>query len=177
MGLEAADSGPISQRKGKHKPPSQTFTHSMEIAMFVIPLPRHSHEFSRQLERQIERRLDSLLQPDSKAISLRSPALDVSETDSEYRLQLDLPGVTKEAIKITIEGKRINIDAEQTPATEPGDGSRSLHRERAPTRYSRSLNLPQEVNQDGSSAKLEHGVLTLTLLKRQPSGASQLKVD
>jgi len=145
--------------------------------MFVIPLPRHSLEFSRQLERQIERRLDSLLQPDGKAISLRSPALDVSETDSEYRLQLDLPGVAKDAVKITIEGKRINIDAEQAPATEPSEGSRILHRERAPTRYSRSLNLPQEVNQDGSSAKLEHGVLTLTLLKRQPSGASQLSVD
>ncbi|MCV2420565.1 Hsp20/alpha crystallin family protein [Paucibacter sp. DJ2R-2] len=145
--------------------------------MFVLPMTRHSHEFSRQLERQIERRLESLLQADSKAISLRSPALDVSETDLEYRLQLDLPGVSKEAVKITIDGRRITIDAEQAAVAEPTEGSRMLHRERAATRFSRSLTLPQEVNQGDSSAKLEHGVLTLTLVKRQASGASQLKVS
>lgn len=145
--------------------------------MFVLPMTRHSHEFSRQLERQIERRLESLLQADSKAISLRSPALDVSETDQEYRLQLDLPGVNKEAVKITIDGRRITIDAEQAAAPEASEGSRVLHRERSATRFSRSLTLPQEVNQGDSSAKLEHGVLTLTLVKRQASGASQLKVS
>jgi HSP20 family protein len=140
--------------------------------MFVIPVSRHSAEFTRHIERL-------LAKPERNAVALRSPPLDVSETDSAYVLQLDLPGIAKEAVKIIIEGRRISIDAAQaelapetTLATE-----RPLHRERAVTRFSRNVVLPAEVNQADSIAKLENGVLTLTLVKRQPVGASHLVVN
>ncbi|MCV2355890.1 Hsp20/alpha crystallin family protein [Paucibacter sp. B2R-40] len=142
--------------------------------MFVIPVSRHSAEFTRQIERL-------LAKPERDAVALRTPPLDVSETDQAYILQLDLPGIAKDAVKITIEGRRISIDAVQTAAAAPQDATapveRPLHRERSLTRFSRSVVLPTEVSQSDSKATLESGVLTLTLVKRQPVGASHLTVN
>lgn len=140
--------------------------------MFVIPVSRHSAEFTRHIERL-------LAKPERDAVTLRTPPLDVSETDQAYSLQLDLPGIAREAVKISIEGRRINIDAVQSaPSPETSAATeRVLHRERAVTRFSRSIVLPTEVNQADSIAKLENGVLTLTLVKRQATGASHLTVS
>ncbi|MBT9493043.1 MAG: Hsp20/alpha crystallin family protein [Paucibacter sp.] len=144
--------------------------------MFVIPVSRHSAEFTRHIERL-------LAKPERDSVALRTPPMDVSETDQAYSLQLDLPGIAKEAVKISIEGRRINIDAVQAgPAPESSPGTptateRVLHRERAVTRFSRSIVLPTEVNQSDSKAQLENGVLTLTLVKRQPAGATHLTVS
>ncbi|WP_349743511.1 Hsp20/alpha crystallin family protein [Roseateles cavernae] len=135
--------------------------------MFVIPVSRHSADLSRHIERLFN----------TDAVALRSPALDVSETDTAYTLQLDLPGVAKEAVKIKIEGRRVSIDAEQTRAAEKAEGERVLYRERSVTRFSRTLALPQELNKNDSSAKLDNGVLTLTLVKRQPDNAGELSVS
>ncbi|MCX2861839.1 Hsp20/alpha crystallin family protein [Paucibacter sp. PLA-PC-4] len=137
--------------------------------MFVIPVSRHSADLSRHIER--------LFNTDQDAVALRSPALDVSETDAAYTLQLDLPGVAKEAVKIKIEGRRVSIDAEQTRAAEKAAGERVLYRERSVTRFSRTLALPQELNKSDSTAKLDNGVLTLTLVKRQPDNAGELSVS
>src|SRR6478609_3218780 len=126
--------------------------------MFVFPLAqsvRHPADLSRRIER--------LFNVNDDAVALRSPALDVSETDNAYTLQLDLPGVSKEAVKVKIEGRRVSIDAEQTRATDKVEGERALYRERSVTRFSRTLALPQEVSKTDSNAKLENGVLTLTL--------------
>jgi HSP20 family protein len=142
--------------------------------MFVIPVARNAHlQAAAELSRRIERLFD-LERPD--AVALRSPALDVSETENSYILQLDLPGVAKEAVKVRIEGRKISIDAEQTRA-EAREGEQSLYRERAVTRFSRQINLPKEVTQSNSSAKLDNGVLTLTLSKRQLEGSGELSVS
>ncbi|QPF74292.1 Hsp20/alpha crystallin family protein [Roseateles sp. DAIF2] len=138
--------------------------------MFVIPVARHpAAEFSRRIERLFD--LDR-----QDAVALRSPALDISETDAAYTLRLDLPGVAREAVKVRIEGRKVSIDAEQVRG-EAKEGERSLYRERAVTRFSRSINLPKEVTQADSSAKLDNGVLTLTLVKRQLEGSGELAVS
>lgn len=142
--------------------------------MFVIPVARNAHlQAAAELSRRVERLFD-LERPD--AVALRSPALDVSETESSYILQLDLPGVSKEAVKVRIEGRKVSIDAEQARA-EAREGEHSLYRERAVTRFSRQINLPKEVTQNQSSAKLDNGVLTLTLAKRQQEGSGELSVS
>lgn len=155
--------------------------------MFVFPVNSIARQAQARQASDIAQRIERMFQaePAEQALALRSPALDVSETDSAYILLMDLPGVNKEAVKISLEGHRISIDAEQARATEaptadaeaPAATPRSLYRERALTRFSRSIALPQEVNQQDSTARLENGVLTLTLVKRQASGPSHLKVS
>ncbi|RQO58543.1 hypothetical protein DBR47_12605 [Paucibacter sp. KBW04] len=154
--------------------------------MFVFPVNSIARQAQARQASDIAQRIERMFQaePAEQALALRSPALDVSETDSAYILLMDLPGVSKEAVKISIEGRRVSVDAEQARATEAPKpeaeapaAPRSLYRERALTRFSRSIALPQEVNQQDSTARLENGVLTLTLVKRQPSGPSHLKVS
>ena len=107
----------------------------------------------------------------------RSPALDVAETDIGYTVKLEMPGVAKDDIKVSVEGRKVSLQAQSANADEKKDGERVLYRERSVTSYARSFTLPVEVDQAESGAKLEHGVLTLTLPKRHLRAAAQITVN
>jgi len=146
--------------------------------MFLVPVNRNASELSRSLERLFDDGLSNFFGDGRELASqLRSPALDVSETEQGYTVKLDMPGVPKEAVKISIDGRRISVDAETCKDEEKKDGERLLYRERSSSRFSRSFSLPEEVSQSDSSAKMDHGVLTLNLAKRQAKGAAQLTVS
>ncbi|MFG6457192.1 Hsp20/alpha crystallin family protein [Roseateles sp. BYS96W] len=144
--------------------------------MFLVPVNRNLSDLSRSLDRFFD---DSFFgdNRDAGSAALRSPALDVSESETAYTVKLDMPGVAKDAVKINIDGRRISIDAEQRKEDERKDGERVIYRERTVSRFSRSFTLPQEISQSDSSANLDHGVLTLKLAKRAASAASQLAVS
>ena len=107
----------------------------------------------------------------------RSTALDVAETERAYTVRLDLPGVAKEDVKIAIEGRRVTVEASTAQSSEKKDGERVLYAERSMASYARSFTLPVEVDQAESSARMDHGVLTLQLAKRGAVRATQLTVN
>ena len=119
--------------------------------------------------------IDHLLDAARDTVALRSPAIDVAETEASYIVTLDLPGVAKGDVKVEIEGRRVGVDATQARVA-PAEGQASLHTERAVTRFSRSFVLPKELDQAASQAKLDNGVLTLTLGKRKAEGNGRLSV-
>jgi HSP20 family protein len=106
----------------------------------------------------------------------RTPALDISEDDKSYTVAVDMPGVAKEAVKVRVEGRRVNIETVTEDAT-PTDGSRVLYRERRAARYARSFSLPVEIEQTQSQARFENGVLTLNLVKRLTDNGGELSVN
>src|SRR5690606_12981939 len=106
----------------------------------------------------------------------RSPALDVTETDRAYTVKLDMPGVAKEDVKVGIDGRHVTVQASTERKEEKKEGDRVVWRERAMTSYARSFSLPEEVDHLESGAKLDQGVLTLTLPKRATPAAKQIKV-
>ena len=120
--------------------------------------------------------IDHLLDAARDTVALRNPALDVAETETSYVVTLNLPGVAKSDIKVEIEGRRVSIDAKQARVERP-EGQTALYTERAVTRFSRSFALPKELDQAASNAKLDNGVLTLTLGKRKAEGNGLLSVD
>ncbi len=61
--------------------------------------------------------------------------------------------------------------------TDSGEGDRVVYRERSVASYARSFTLPQDVNEAESNAKLENGVLTLTLEKKQATPAARITVS
>jgi HSP20 family protein len=103
--------------------------------------------------------------------------MDISESDAAYTVTLDVPGLTREQLKVSVEGKRVSIDAEDVAEAAPQEGVSRLYSERSTRRYARSFTLPAEVDQDSSQAKLEHGVLTLTLAKKVANGARQISIN
>jgi HSP20 family protein len=125
----------------------------------------------------LSRAIDHLFNERALADEPRVPALDVTESDTAYTLSFDLPGLSKEQLKVTVQGRRVNIETTATTASEAKEGERVIYRERSVAQYARTVSLPAEVDQSTSSAKFENGVLTLTLAKRVPTGATQISIN
>lgn len=100
-----------------------------------------------------------------------APALDVERTDTGYTVTLDMPGVDKADVKVTIKDKRVSVEAQSQTQT-ASESSQLIYRERSKRRYARSITLPEALDEAASSAKLENGVLTLSLTRLAPSARS-----
>ena len=146
--------------------------------MFVLPIARTSH---RAAAPQFSRFIDQLFDESVERTAARTPALDVSETDAGYTVAFEVPGVTREQLKVSVEGRRLSIETIEVAAAtvdQPKDAApRVLYRERSAARYARTVSLPAEVDQASSTAKFENGVLTLTLAKKVAAGATQLNIN
>ena len=152
--------------------------------MFVLPLARPAHRVAApQFSRFIDRLFDESFDRVSSQTASRTPALDVSENYSAYTVAFEVPGVTREQLKVSVEGRRVSVETVDQPATEtsadqPEDTApRVLYRERSAARYARTVSLPAEVDQASSTAKFENGVLTLTLAKKVATGATQISIN
>jgi HSP20 family protein len=161
--------------------------------MFIVPVSRRAAARAHHFDRLLDTAFDQLFsQPAADAAPVRRPAIDVSESDVGYVVTLDVPGVTREDVKVSIDGRRVSIVAEARAAQAPTDSpaadagtaetaeapkaDRVILRERAFASYARSFTLQSEIDQASSQAKLDNGVLTLTLAKRHPA-ATQLSVN
>jgi HSP20 family protein len=102
--------------------------------------------------------------------------MDVVDKGDAYEVKVDMPGVKKEDINVTVEGARVAISAETKMEKEEKEGDRVLHTERFAASYARSFQLPVEVTEAGAEARYEDGVLRLTLLKRTPQSGKRLEV-
>lgn len=143
--------------------------------MFFVPVSRESRHRVHLFDDTFARALGAAATPESAPS--RSPALDVAETELGYTVKLEVPGVAKDDIKVSVDGRKVSLQAVSPVSDEMKDGERVLYRERTTTSYARSFTLPLEVDQAESGAKLEHGVLTLTLPKRNARAAAQITVN
>jgi HSP20 family protein len=92
------------------------------------------------------------------------PAMDVSETETGYRLELAVPGLKAEHLEITAEQNSLVIAGKIE--REASEESRRFHRvERVSGSFSRTINLPQGVNADAIVANLADGVLRIEIPK------------
>jgi HSP20 family protein len=136
----------------------------------------HSRAFpllsTRALDRGFERLVNNLV--DNAPVA---PRINVAETENAYRIEAELPGIAKEDVKISVDGKRVSIEAEARTETEKPEDGKALLTERVVKKYARSLVLPQEANSEAASAKLENGVLTLTLPKKAEDQPKQIAIQ
>jgi HSP20 family protein len=146
--------------------------------MFLVPMTRSASDLVRSFDRLFDESVDRFfVSVPNGAASKRSPALDVAESEQAYTVTLDLPGVAKDDVKVSIEGRKVSIEAKSSKANERKDGDRVLVRERAASTFARSFVLPAELDQERSNAKLEHGVLTLELAKRGDASVKRITVN
>jgi HSP20 family protein len=146
--------------------------------MFLVPVTRSAADLVRHFDRLFDESFDRFFVsvPNGAALK-RSPALDVAESEQAYTVTIDLPGVAKDDVKVSIEGRKVSIEAKSARVNERKDGDRVLVRERAESSFARSFVLPVELDQERSNAKLEHGVLTLELAKRRTAEATRITVN
>ena len=145
--------------------------------MFLVPMTRSSSELARSFERLFDDGFDRFFGPAPQNGNPRTPAIDVAESERAYTVKLDLPGVAKEDVKISIDGRRVSVEAQTRKDEEKKEGDRVVYRERSLSSYARSFTLAADVDQAESAAKLDNGVLTLTLTKRGAPSAAQITVS
>ncbi len=100
---------------------------------------------------------------------------DVRETASAYVVTLDVPGIAKEDITVDVDEKSVRVEATVKPTTIEGE---KVHvSERASGNLSRAFRLSQPVDADAANAVHEHGVLTLTLPKKNVVMQKRLAIN
>ncbi len=96
-----------------------------------------------------------------------APAINVKESDKEYTVELAAPGMKKEDFNVHIndDGNLIVKMEQKTEQKEEDKNSRYLRREFSYSKFEQTLILPDDVKKDAISAKVENGVLTVSLPK------------
>lgn len=138
-----------------------------------------------QLGRVVDNLFEEMLSPFLRggapaawpADSAGAPRLSVSETDAAFEVQAELPGVKKEDVKVAVEHQRVSIEAEARSGSGQGEDSKVLYSERGAGKFSRSFVLPAEVDEASAYARMEDGILTLTLPKKQGSEATRITIQ
>ena len=103
------------------------------------------------------------------------PPVDIQETEEGYRLQAELPGLTKEDIDITLENNVLRLSGERK--FERDVKKESFHRvERTYGTFSRAFALPQQVNAEKVQAAFENGVLTVTVPKAEQARPRKIAI-
>lgn len=102
--------------------------------------------------------------------------MDVEETDKDYVVTADIPGMKKEDIKVAIEGNTVSIQAQTASEQEQKEGSNIVRRERYLGQQYRSFTLPQEIDDKSAQAQYENGVLKLSLPKKSGSVSKTLAI-
>ena len=105
-----------------------------------------------------------------------APKMNVSESDKDFRLELCIPGMKKEDLNLSVDvDNNLVIEMQQKEEKKENDEKRHfLRREFSTTQFKQMLSLPDNVKKDQISAKVEHGILTVTLPKYTPNEQKQL---
>ena len=106
---------------------------------------------------------------------MMAPSVDLSETETQVDVQVDVPGMKAEDLDIQINGNLLTISGERKEEKE--EKGRTFHRvERTEGSFSRTLRLPCVVTEDKVSAKYEDGVLKVSMPKAEEAKAHRIKV-
>jgi len=105
----------------------------------------------------------------------RQMKVDIRETDTEYLLDADLPGVTKDQVNLEVDDDLLVISVVQDENKETKEEG-YICRERRYGTISRSFSL-SDINAEQISAKLENGILSVTLPKKEEGLPKSRKID
>src|SRR3982751_2279934 len=104
--------------------------------------------------------------------------VDIREDADHFYVEAELPGFKKEDGDITLENQNLTISAERREDAKQGNGKKGdlLLHERRYSRFLRSFTLPPTVDEQSVNAKLNDGVLTITLNKREETKPRRIQV-
>jgi HSP20 family protein len=104
-----------------------------------------------------------------------APAVDIEETEADYRLKAELPGLRKEDVKISVEDNVLTLSGERRE--EKTEKNRKVHRvERSYGSFTRSFSLPSSIAADKVTAAYKDGVLEIVVPKREEARPRQVEI-
>lgn len=104
------------------------------------------------------------------------PAVDVEETDNEFIVRAELPGMDKKNIKISLSEDAITISGERKRHKE--EKSKTYHRiEMAYGKFTRTIEFPCEVDPASAKAVYKNGILTITVPKSEKAKPKEIEIE
>jgi HSP20 family protein len=105
-----------------------------------------------------------------------APAIDLTESETEFKMMVELPGMTKDDVKITLNDNMVTLRGEKK-ASDESKKENWLQVERTYGAFERSFQLSSLVDKTKVNAKFENGVLTVTLPKSEDSRPREISID
>lgn len=107
-----------------------------------------------------------------------APSMDIAETDDYFNVEIEMPGMSEEDIKINISEDRLTIQGEKSTSTKHKDKN-YLSREITYGQYYRSINLPPSANADKATATFKKGMLWIKIPKKanNKSHSREIKIE
>ena len=109
-------------------------------------------------------------------MQLGGPLLDMHETADELVIRAEVPGLDKDDVAVELVGRRLTIHGEKRVVREQKGGDGCLISECRYGSFSRTLQVPYEVDEKLIAADLKHGVLTIRLPKPEKDRHSRYRV-
>ena len=102
------------------------------------------------------------------------PTVDIDETDSQFIVRAELPGIDKSEVSVSVENRLLTIRGEKKVSV---DNSKRHRVECAYGEFTRQFSLPRSVDAEAVEAKFKDGVLTLTVPKAEKAAPIDIKVN
>lgn len=106
-----------------------------------------------------------------------TPRIDITEDEKGLYFFVELPGVRKEDVKLTINEENVLMIKGAKNRSISGDDKSFIKAERCFGEFIRSFMLPDNINKDSISAKHENGVLSVTFEKVQPEKPKEVEIN
>ena len=119
--------------------------------------------------------LSDFFKKDASSSNCWQPAVDIFETSDGYNLKVDIPGMSPDDIKISVDDGVLSISGERKNETESSD-DRGVRFERSYGKFVRSWKLGDAVHLEDIGAKYDKGVLEISLKKRIPDAPKRIEV-
>jgi HSP20 family protein len=93
-----------------------------------------------------------------------TPVVNLHQDADGFTLEVEMPGVGKQGVEVTVEDGKLILGGHRTPAADFG---KAVHRERAAGEYRRVFDLDPSIDASRISARIEQGLLTVHLPKTE----------
>ena len=103
------------------------------------------------------------------------PMVDISETENDFEIRTELPGVSESDVNISVTDNRLTVKGEKLQEAET-DGKNYHRVERRYGTFQRSFTLPRNVETNAIKAGFSDGVLTLTIPKAEEAKPTEIPI-
>ena len=104
------------------------------------------------------------------------PSIDISETEKGFEILAQVPGIHKEDITVNLDNNRLTISGERKREKE--ESGKKFHRvETQYGTFSRSFQLPDNIDQESIKASYENGILAISISKKEEEAKRQIEIN
>ena len=141
-----------------------------------VTFPSDMFQMQREIDSMFDRFLGGSLAEDGSVFTSNwTPAVDITEHENEYIVKMELPGVSKDDVKITLENSVLTVKGEKKQEKE--SKSSNFHRvERTYGSFQRTFTVPSGVKADSIDASYKDGILNIALPKAEEAKPKQIDV-